>query len=175
MPIDRTVFDASIDDSASGTDGTIGDKAWYKAALLDPIDDALATVTPPGITTGGGAVTGITFPAVQVPAGMATLDDYEEGAGRRYGGSGGKVARSMPYSPAVRWKIGGSCGSRAPSTYPRSAPSPARWNSRGFRRVRAAIHSETFPGHINWYNLATALVTMGRAVVLGPRARRSTG
>ena len=53
MPIDRTVFDASIDDSGSGTDGTIGDKAWYEAALLDPIDDALATVTPPGITTGG--------------------------------------------------------------------------------------------------------------------------
>ena len=52
MPIDRTVFDASIDDSGSGTDGTIGDKAWYEAALLDPIDDAL---TGAGSTTPGAS------------------------------------------------------------------------------------------------------------------------
>ena len=43
MAINRTVFNASVDDSGSGTDGTIEDKAWFTAAILDPIDAALAT------------------------------------------------------------------------------------------------------------------------------------
>lgn len=52
MPIDRTVFNASVDDDGSGTSGTIKDKDWYKDALLDPIDDAIAAdagspLTPP--------------------------------------------------------------------------------------------------------------------------------
>ena len=47
MPIDRTVFNASVDDSGSGTDGTIEDKAWFDAAILDPIDAALAASVLP--------------------------------------------------------------------------------------------------------------------------------
>lgn len=41
MPIDRTAFDAMVDDSGSGTDGTIWDKAAIEDTILDPIDAAL--------------------------------------------------------------------------------------------------------------------------------------
>ena len=41
MPIDRTVFDASVDNSGSGTSGTVINKAWLETAILDPIDVAL--------------------------------------------------------------------------------------------------------------------------------------
>ena len=41
MPIDRTVFDASVDDSGSGTSGTVINKAWLEAAILDPVDNAI--------------------------------------------------------------------------------------------------------------------------------------
>jgi hypothetical protein len=61
MAIDRTVFNASVDDSGAGTDGTIEDKAWFTAAILNPIDAALAAsgVTQgtwtPSLTANGGA------------------------------------------------------------------------------------------------------------------------
>jgi hypothetical protein len=77
MPINRTAFNALVDDSGSGTDGTIVNKALIASVLLDPIDVALAA--NPGAWVGATAGQ-IPFPAVQVPSGGANvLDDYEEG------------------------------------------------------------------------------------------------
>lgn len=42
MAIDRTVYNATVDDSGSNLDGTLMNKAEYASMLLDPIDGALA-------------------------------------------------------------------------------------------------------------------------------------
>lgn len=62
MAIDRTAFNALTDDSGSGTDGSIWDKAAIEDVLLDPIDAALAA---------GGDVVG---PASSVDDRIATFD-----------------------------------------------------------------------------------------------------
>jgi hypothetical protein len=68
MAIDRTNFNALVDDDGSNTTGTLWTKNQVKIVLLDPIDAAI-------IAPGGQ----IAFPATQVPSANAnTLDDYEE-------------------------------------------------------------------------------------------------
>lgn len=64
MPIDRTVFNAAVDDDGTGTSGTIADKAWIEDAILDPIDAALTA-------SGAGDVVG---PASSVDDRIATFD-----------------------------------------------------------------------------------------------------
>lgn len=91
-----------VDDSGTGTDGTIHNAAW-KTEVYDQIDTALASVLP----TTGGALTGlldlsstsagqIKFPASQnASADANTLDDYEEGAWTPVlGGSGGTTGQT---------------------------------------------------------------------------------
>jgi hypothetical protein len=67
MAIDRTVFNASVDDSGTGTDGTIEDKAWFDAAILDPIDAAIAAA---GVSTG-------TFSPILLGTGGQSGQTYE--------------------------------------------------------------------------------------------------
>lgn len=95
--ISRTWYDTLQDDSGSGTDGTIIDKADFDA-ILDAIDALLAagSLSLGGALAISGALTGATtgafsgaisanggqvaFPSTQVPSAVAnTLDDYEEG------------------------------------------------------------------------------------------------
>jgi hypothetical protein len=62
MTIDRTQFNALVDDSGSGTDGSVWDKSKIQSVLLDPIDvlvETKSTWTP--VLNFGGATTGITY------------------------------------------------------------------------------------------------------------------
>lgn len=55
MPIDRTAFDALVDDDGTNTIGTPWDKAAIEAVLLDPIDAALGSAGT--VTHASGALT----------------------------------------------------------------------------------------------------------------------
>lgn len=60
MAIDRTQYNALVDDSGAGTDGSVWDKNKVKTVVLDPIDALLtdpAAWTPTIVSSGGGTPT----------------------------------------------------------------------------------------------------------------------
>lgn len=56
MAIDRTAYNALVDDSGTGTDGSVWDKAAIKDVLLDPIDAMWSSITPDLVFNANGAV-----------------------------------------------------------------------------------------------------------------------
>jgi len=82
MAIDRTNLNALVDDSGSGTDGSIISKSTLASVIFDQVDKLI---------DGTSQVTSLQFPATQVASSNAnTLDDYEEGSWTPViGGSGG--------------------------------------------------------------------------------------
>lgn len=60
MAIDRTQYNLLVDDSGTGTDGSIWDKNKIKVVLLDPIDSLIGeptSFTPTIVSSGGGTPT----------------------------------------------------------------------------------------------------------------------
>jgi hypothetical protein len=55
MPIDRTAFNALLEDSGSGTDGDVIDKTMLSDTILDPVDAALAALGGAGAVNLGTA------------------------------------------------------------------------------------------------------------------------
>src|SRR3990167_910218 len=103
MALDRTNFNAWVDDDASGTTGTILDKDAIDDAILTPIDNAIA-----GLESDGTDVTGLAFAATQVPsADVNTLDDYERGTWTPIiGGTGGQSGQAYSSQVGRYTKIG---------------------------------------------------------------------
>lgn len=75
MAIDRTAFNATVDDTGIGN-GTIVNKALIASVLLDPIDTAIATATPAAHATshkaGGGDA--IKLDELAAPTDVTTLN-----------------------------------------------------------------------------------------------------
>jgi hypothetical protein len=135
MAIDRTNYNALVDDDGSNTVGTAWTKNQVKIVLLDPIDVDLAlkatlasptlTGTPAAPTASPGttsttqiattafvqsalAVGQIPFPATQNPsAGANVLDDYEEATWTpTITGSGGASGQVYSVQAGIYTKIG---------------------------------------------------------------------
>jgi len=75
MAIDRTNYNALVDDDGSGTTGTFWNKTQLKNVILDPVDAAILNPSS-ALTLAAGQ---IVFPATRNPSTNGyTLDDYRE-------------------------------------------------------------------------------------------------
>jgi hypothetical protein len=74
MAIDRTAYNALVDDDGSNTSGSFWNKNAIKTVILDPVDDALAAAGASTITTIG------TQAGLAIPAGSGALTIFANNA-----------------------------------------------------------------------------------------------